>query len=368
MLICLEKDMTIFMRKRIKKTIKSIYKCYAERCRSKIDSKIIGEYIANSKESIPELTKQQKCDIRNFWGKYGIEIPMDWHRLIYAKTGNYDPSYVPEPIFHRIIKPRMNNYTFAGVWSDKAYIDYFIRDVKTVRTVVRNVDGRFLDENFHLVSGEEAQRIMQQYDNLVIKPSIYTETGKGVMLLHKPFDLYVLSKKYKNNYVIQIPLKQHVELAKLNESSVNTIRINSVLFDRKAHIMSSFMKVGQAGEFADNKGKDRFFIGINEDGTLNNYAINHDLQKFGSIPSGYAFAGQRVPCFDSVCTAIEKAHECIPHFGFAFWDVCVTEDGDPNIVEVNLRYPDTIIPQVAGKPFMGKYTEDIIKYILPKSK
>ncbi len=154
-------------------------------------------------------------------------------------------------------------------------------------------------------------------------------------------------------------------MAKLNASSVNTIRVNSVLFETEAHVMSAFVKVGQAGEFADNHGNDRFFIGLHLDGTFCDFAINHDLQKFQSIPSGYDFAGKSVPSFDKVCIAVEEAHRKLAHFGFAFWDVCVDENGEPIIVEVNLRYPDTLIPQACGiGGFLGDYTEEVLNRYL----
>ena len=107
-------------------------------------------------------------------------------------------------------------------------------------------------------------------------------------------------------------------------------------------------------------------IGIHEDGNFFDYAIDHDLNRYKKIPSGYDFANQKIPCYDKVCRAIEKAHKCIPHFGLAFWDVCVNEDGEPVIVEVNLRYPDGTIPQAAGNPFLGKYTKEVMEYIKQK--
>lgn len=336
---------------------------YEEYRKKQNELKIVEKQIRSSGEPILDLTEQQKQEIEAYWAQYGIKVPLQWHKLFYGKTGIKEPRFVPEPVFQRVIKPQMNDHTFAGIWSDKAYIDHFIRGVRTVRSIVRNVNGRFLDEQFSLITIYDAQQILKQYDALVIKPSTYTDTGKGVKLLEKPFDLKGLNAEYGKNYVIQIPLRQHPELARFNQSSVNTIRVNSVLFDTKAHVMSAFIKVGQTGEFADNHGHDRYFIGIRENGTFCDYAINHNLQKFDHIPSGYEFAGRPVPCYESVCQAVESAHQCIPHFGFAFWDVCVNFNGEPTIVEVNLRYPDTTIPQVAGGPFFGKYSDDIMKYI-----
>lgn len=351
----------------VKKELKAIW---IKRGKKKIKQRIyrdLKKQIALSDTDIQKLSEEQIKEIRAFWSRNGIEnIPLDWHKLLYSITGKQKPEFIPEIIFQQIVRPAMNDYTFAGVWSDKAYIDYFIRGVKTARSIVRNVNGRFLDEHFNLITIQEAQTIVDQYMKLVIKPSTYTDTGKGVCLLSAPFNLPELVNKYKKNFVIQLPLKQHSDMSKLNPSSINTIRINSVLFETEAHVMSAFVKVGQMGEFADNSGKERYFIGIHEDGSFFDYAIDHDLNRYKKIPSGYDFANQKIPCYDKVCRAIEKAHKCIPHFGLAFWDVCVNEDGEPVIVEVNLRYPDGTIPQAAGNPFLGKYTKEVMEYIKQK--
>lgn len=350
----------------VKQKAKMAYKHYRNNKFLKWNLEYINNKIDRYPEAIPELTDEEKKEITAFWkGKYGISFPLSWHRFFYGSTGVKDFRYIPETIFHKDIKPFFNSKEESLVWGDKSYMDFFLRGSKTVRSVVRNVDGRFLNETFDLITPEQVLPIMDSYGALVIKPSTNTDTGKGVQLLKKPYNLQAIIEQYKRNYVIQIPLRQHPDMAKLNASSVNTIRINSVLFETEAHVMSAFVKVGQTGEFADNHGHDRFFIGIHMNGTFCDFAINHDLQKFQSIPSGYDFAGKRVPSFDKVCAAIEEAHKKLAHFGFAFWDVCVDENGDPVIVEVNLRYPDTVIPQACGiGGFLGEYTEEVLNRYL----
>lgn len=346
------------------KMIKKLYREYKKIRKNANDIHKVKRQISMSSQPIPKLTRNQKQEILSFWNRYNINVPTYWHQLLYAKTGKQLPDYIPELTFHQIIKPKMNNYMFSSVWGDKSYIDLFINKVSIVKSVVRNVNGRFLNEKFDLISSIEAQTILEQYDQLVVKPSTFTDTGKGVQLLKSPFSLNQISKLYKKNYVIQLPLNQHNDIAELNRSSINTIRVNSVLFENEAYIMSAFIKVGQSGSFADNQGKNRYFIGITENGEYCDYAINHDLENFSHIPSGYEFAGKKVPGYQEVCETVKKAHKCIAHFGFAFWDVCVDITGKPIIVEVNLRYPDTVIPQVCtGKSFFGPYTERILKFI-----
>lgn len=307
-------------------------------------------------------SSEKDVQIRRFWSGFGFAIPLDWHHFFYQLTGVEDPAYIPEPVFQLEIKPFFNNPDESLIWSDKAYLDYFLRDCKTVRSIVRNTSGRFSDESFRLISLEEAQAIVDRYDRVVIKPSMNTHTGANVQLLEGTVSMKELDKKYQQDYVVQIPLQQHEEMKRLNASSVNTIRVNTVLSGTKAHVMTAFVKVGQAGEFADNHGSKRFFIGIRQDGTYCDFAIDHEFRKCSAIPSGFAFAGQKVPHFKEVCLAAERAHACIPHFGFAFWDICIDQAGDPVIVEANLRYPDLVIPQACGiGNFFGPYAEEVLQ-------
>lgn len=323
----------------------------------------VYKYLRDSKQREFVLTSEQKKEIDAFWNKYNFHIPYAWHRLYYGITGIYDPAFVPNNIFHYGIKYHLNRKPFASTWSDKCYLDRFINNVTTPQCIVRNVNGRFLDRNFELIDTDLAQKTMNNYEYLVIKPSLLTDTGKGVRLLKCPFNLTKLNQEYKKNYVIQIPIKQHEQMKMLNPSSVNTIRINSALFDTKAVVLSAFVKVGQMGAFADNSGHDRYFIGITESGLYKNYVIDHELNKYGTIPSGYSFSGQAVPSFLEACETVKEAHKNIPHFGLAFWDVCIREDGVPMIVEVNLRNPDSYVPQAAVGPFLGKYTERVLDYM-----
>lgn len=327
-------------------------------------SKEIRRQLDVSSQPVPDLTEPQIAEIRAYWNRYGIDPPLEWHKLFYAKTGKQLPDFIPKPVFNTEVRPYLNDARLAGAWSDKAYLDYFVRGVRTPECVLRNVSGRLLDHDFHLISLEQAQSVLDAYDRLVIKPTLYTHTGMGVQLLEKPYDLASIIAQYQKNFVIQLPLRQHKELAKLNASSVNTVRVDTVLLDNHAHVMSCFVKVGESGQFADNNGSRRYFIGVrSEDGTYQDYAIDHDLNRYTEIPSGYAFANQPVACFDKVCEAACRAHECVGHFGLAFWDICVCEDGEAAVVEMNLRNPDSTIAQVTGEPYLGKYTEQILELV-----
>ena len=353
------------MRSALTKTAKKAIGYYKKESKARRYRNDLRKHIQHTTDvEIPPISSDQQREIEKYWEERGIALSStDWHRYYYAKTGIIDPRFVPDDVFHCIIRPRLNDISLAAAWSDKAYTDWIVRDVNTVRSVVRCVNGRLLDENFRLIDKKTAADIMNRYESLVIKPTMFTDTGKNVALQPAPFDMDAIQKQYGKYFVVQLPLKQHPDLAKLNESSVNTIRIDTVLFEKQAHAVSAFIKVGQPGQFADNSGGNkRIFIGIRE-GKFTDFAFDHDCNRFNSIPSNYAFAGQKVPFFQEMCAAVEKAHSYVPHFGLAFWDVSVDSNGQPTIVEMNLRYPDTFIPQVGSGPFFGEFTEDVLRYL-----
>lgn len=345
---------------------KKCMESYRENQTSQKFERRIREHLEKTTDTkIPKLTAAQKRDAEMYWKSHGITLSStDWHRFYYAKTGVEDPRFVPDDVFHRIIRPKLNDKRLAAAWSDKAYTDWVVRGVKTVRSVVRCVEGRLLNEQFELIDEKRANYIMNEYEALVLKPTMFTDTGKNVVLAHAPFAIDEIIAQYGRFFVAQLPLKQHPDMALLNESSVNTVRIDTVLLEHEAHVLSGFVKVGRPGDFTDNGGgeKDRVFIGIVNE-RFQNYALDHDCNKFRIIPSGYDYAGKRVPFFEEMCKTVEKAHTAIAHFGMAFWDVSVDCNGEPTIVEMNLRYPDSYIPQVASGPFFGDYTEDVLKFV-----
>ena len=228
---------------------------------------------------------------------------------------------------------------------------------------MRCVNGRLLNEQFELIDQKTADAIMNEYEALVLKPTLFTHTGENVQLAHAPFRIAEIAARYGRYFTVQIPVKQHPGMALLNESSVNTVRISTVLFDTQAHALHAFVKAGQPGDFTDNGGgAHRVFIGI-ENGRFRDFALDNNFNRMLTIPSGFAFAGQKVPYFEEMCRTVEKAHAAVPHFGLAFWDVCVDVDSEPTIVEMNLRFPVTYVPQVCCGPFFGPYTDEILEYI-----
>lgn len=326
------------------------------------DRMVYESWIRKRIKDIPPLKNDQIKEIRDFFRtNLGIDVQTNWHRLYYAMTGIEDPAFIPPPVYEYNIRPCLNHPNFAIVWQNKVYLERLLPDIKTVRSVVRNTNGRFLNEGFNIISSKEAEIIMNGYEKLVVKPGLYSHKGMGIKLFRAPFDIREIDNEYGMNYVVQIPLRQHKKMAELNPSSINTFRVVSVLLGNTPHVCSIYAKVGAKGEFADNSGEDRFFLGTDPSGKFRDYAVSRDLKRIKSLPSGIDFAGMDVPGYRLMTECAKKAHKDMAFFGLAAFDICIDEDEEPVIVEANLKQPG-ILGQFASGPYFGKYTVDVLKY------
>ena len=312
-------------------------------------------------KDLPELSAAEKKEISDYWMEHlGIQIPFEWHQLHYAKTGIKDPAFIPSPVYEYNIRPHLNHPNFAIVYSNKAYLKRFIPNAEIARSVVANVNGHFLNEDLKMISKSEAQKIINSYDSLVTKPALFSHHGEGVRLLKAPFDLREINAYYRNNYVIQIPVKQHELLSSLG-STVNTLRVVSVLLNGKPHVTCSYIKIGEDGQFANNVGENRFYIGVDEGGKLADYCTDGNYNKFNAIPNGFSFAGLTLPGYGDMIRCAERAHEDLSFFGLVGFDMLIDSEGKPVIIEANLKQPG-MDRQVAAGPYFGKYTVEVLEY------
>jgi len=346
----------------LKRSYENTYLPLSRKCFSR---RLLKKQVKENHENLAELTQEETKEIRKFWNKYGLEdFSLDTHRILYAKTGIRDPRFVSQNIFYNHLRLVLNNQPLARVWSDKNYLDLFLGNVETVDNVIRVVSGRLLNQNFELVTWQKAQELMNQYEQLVTKPSLMTEKGIDVELIEKPYDLKKIIRSYGQNFCIQVPLEQHHFFNNFNESSINSMRINTILLNTEAYVVNSFVKIGEPGQFADNRGENRYLLGFDDMGVLKDYCVDSKLNIRYEIPSGFKFAGKQIPYVDRVYKIATEAHKKMAHFGLAYWDIVLQSNNQPVILEANLRAPNTIFIQAATGPFFGKHTEELLEFYL----
>lgn len=328
--------------------------------------KVVAEdlrLLEKSGKEIKRLSDVQKKQVKALWGR-GVDISL--HELIYSATGIFKAEYCPLVYFRTKLEYALNDQRLAPAWSDKNYFDRFFPYAKFPDTIVRNINGTFLDKNYFPITLEEVLNIISSFDKVIIKPSIDSYCGAGLSMIKntKADNLVDILSSYKKNYTIQNVLKQHESIARLNPSSVNVIRYNTLLLNGSVKPLSATLRCGAEGAINDNSitsdGRGMFMIGIEPNGCLKDTAYYACGEMLHKAPNGESFAGMSIPNFDKITQLVTKMHSEMPYFGFIGFDVAVNEGGDPVIMEYNIRVPGIMYYQYTNGPLFGSYTNEIV--------
>mgnify|MGYP000280762662 CR=1 FL=1 len=147
--------------------------------------------------------------------------------------------------------------------------------------------------------------------------------------------------------IIEERVIQHPKLMALCPTSVNTIRIATLLGDKKQGIVYAFLRIGN-GKVMDNVDCGGMAAPINLDtGVISGVGANKAGEVFEFHPmTGKRIPGTQIPYWEEVKAMCLKAMHVVPQVRFVAWDVAITPDG-PVFIEGN-SFPSHAIPQFAA--------------------
>ena len=313
-----------------------------------------------------ELTAEQLDELKSVWGDIwdtGLVDPL-WVQVYSDKTGIYSPEYVGSDIHYYNVEWSRIDYDYLRAFLDKNYMDVVLPCVKHPVTLIRKIHGQYLDVDFNPMS--KPQAIDKLYGNLdpgiVVKISRSSSGGKGVRFLGKGSTKEDISEALDvdPDVAVQLVMRQHPEMAKMNASSVNTIRIICIILDGESIPLSAVVRIGNSGSRVDNFSSGGVGCGVKPDGRLNDCGYTQKGERYDVHPNGFVFSEGFVPNFDKVLEAVKRCHMCVPMFGVASWDIAIDEDGEPVLIEYNVGGAGIDIHQYNNGPLYGKYRERII--------
>lgn len=368
--------MKAMLKKVINKT-KKIYKNYAI-------NKIMKKYLRKHKRQIESvnLTEEQINEIFDIWEKnYGKKIDLRWHKLYTSYMGIFNKYYFPEFYFIKYLLPILNPSLRKKYLSDKVLIQYFFNDIEEKYKVilpelVLYKSNGFYYSSFGLIRRLDAVKLLKNKGELIIKPSIDTNSGDGVSLINIVGDVDELSGKtideifddYRDNFVVQKKIIQNKQFSRLNSSSVNTIRVNTYICDDKVYCSPVAMRIGRSGKVVDNAHAGGIHIGVTDDGKLMKYAFTEMGNKFSKHPdSKVVFENYFIPKIKEIKKFAIDNHYRIPHMGIIAWDFTVDNNDKIVLIEANISCPSIWLNQYpTGQAFFGDNTEKMINLIRKK--
>lgn len=154
--------------------------------------------------------------------------------------------------------------------------------------------------------------------------------------------------------LLEQPIKQHESMNKLNNSSVNTIRMVTIMNEvKEVTILTAFARIGN-GKHVDNFNSGGMTAKIDvETGMILEEAVNKKGEIFAIHPiSGTKIKGFQIPNWNEAKKMVKEAAKLSLNVRYIGWDVAITEDG-VTLVEGN-QFPGHDIYQVAEKMKEGQ--------------
>ncbi|PWH83747.1 hypothetical protein DIS18_04115 [Algibacter marinivivus] len=282
------------------------------------------------------------------------EFPFYYFKYIYRKEVTNYLDYLSAGEMNKIgnskilHKPEYNsligNKLFFTLFSEKS-------SIKTPKLISYNIGRSFCLSN-RIIEVSTLKGVIIFIENvfnelnieeLFFRPPL-GYAGKGCFKLtkknlEKELEAYYLTI-LNGHFVHTEVVKQHSEINKIHSSSVNTLRLITLITSTNSiEIISAFMRFGVGKSVVDNSSSGGFFVGINlEDGTLKK--TGHYLLEFGGKEiskhpdSSFKLAGFKIPFYKEACEIVISATKVIPD-RLIGWDVAITNEG-PLIIEANL--------------------------------
>ncbi len=212
-----------------------------------------------------------------------------------------------------------------------------------------------------------ARSLAERGGVFIAKPSVGTCSGAGVRLMNSESSTpEILSKELKklgSNWVAQGLVSQHPLLAKLNASSCNIVRVNTLRVGGGIEVLNSTVRFGIPGSLTDvshDGNRELFFvIGVSPEGVLSEIVYDNYGNRSASEDHGIA-SGSVLPGYRDMVALACDAHKELHRFDLVGFDIAIDGSSTPILIEYNLTAPGISYYQYVHGPFFGDYFEDVL--------
>lgn len=332
-----------------------------------------------------ELSAEQKHAVDEFYLKhYGKKVPYNWHRYFYAFSGKFDEKYLPGSLMIPELEWLLNPIEYTRAFEDKNITPLLANGLEGLATpdaIVSCAEGIYRDSDVRPITSERVKDILGNCGSAFLKPTVDTGSSYMCEIVEMVNGVDELSgrtvdeilKLYGRNFAAQRLIRTHESIQKIYAGAVSTFRVMTYrLPDGCFSHAPTVMRIGQGGSFVDNTSVGGMFVGIDDEGYLNEraYTYYEPHQVYFQHPdTNVTFKGYQIPLVKQVHEKALQMHARIPQVGIAHWDFTISEQGIPVLIEVNLRYGTFDFQQMAwGKGLFEENTAEILEFMREKRK
>lgn len=331
-----------------------------------------GERLFKETFSLPKEfdCRLHKKELSSYFAAQGFQVSMMYNAYFSVYSGIASDRYLSPDMYFMYVVPALNRMEFKKAYSDKSFYPVLFKGARQAEIVVSCASGRFYDGGRNAVSAADAIKIcMAQSGPLIIKPSVDTGEGEGVDII-PACEQTVVEQAFSNHaqdagFVVQRFVKQHADMARINPTSLNTMRLYTyrrpsgeiVTIERQ-----NFLRFGGKGAWKDNVSQDGGFCHVMPDGMLSDQVLTKRVWGPVGFQERMGFAPFKVPSYDKALAFIKRLHTQLHYFDSIGWDVAIAEDGEPTLVEFNVD-ANLRSAQMIGGPMYGEYIDEIMERV-----
>lgn len=331
---------------------------------------------------IPDSPVEGEREYIKKWSVFTSRVEPYSYRL-FSRYMGADTDIIPEDIGHTYLEKTLNPRRYRDYYADKNIFDTMFGEGAMPATILRRIGGSCLmDANYCSLNNLQiggGKNSLASLSHLVLKPTVDSCSGQGVILFEKIEDNYIAKKEnvklthdflfsYGDDFILQEAIEQHPSLARFNLTSVNTIRlaVYRSIKDEQVHVVAGIVRVGRNGEVCDNAHMGGKFIGIDvSTGDLGKYACD----QYGNRSDTWNGINYRngqftIPYWGKVVAFAQYVGSKIHHCRLVALDIALDKEGIPKLIEFNVDgFSFWLFMYCSQKP-LGAYTDEIIEHCL----
>ncbi len=177
-------------------------------------------------------------------------------------------------------------------------------------------------------SNQEIIEFIKSYKKIIVKPN-EGDSGKNIFIIESKtmLELGIESiKEIYSNYIFEEVLENQCFFKKLNESSLNTMRIITLCNTKNVEILFAGLRVGAKGEIMDNISKGGSVSVINTNSgkieTTPNYKTTSK-----SADTFINLKGSIIPSWQEIINFVSKLALTVKDMRYIAWDIAVSTKG-----------------------------------------
>lgn len=305
-------------------------------------------------------------------GKMDLSAMMKTAQRLHQKTGKpaswlladmvrcavrYNAGYMDYKIaeFYRLTPAQRSTQITRGIsngivarMNDKAYWHFFDSKAEFNALFAAQVKREWID----LTQADDAAfaAFLQGKGPLIAKP-IDGSSGQGIQKIEPAEfgDATALRARLRGEGIgiVEECVVQHPAMAALCPASVNTLRIATLLGDKKQGVVYAYIRIGN-GKVMDNVDCGGMAAPVDlETGVIRAVGADKQGNAYQNHPmTGHPIPGTQIPYWQEAVRMCLEAAQVVPQVRFVAWDVAITPEG-PVFIEGN-SFPSHAIPQFAA--------------------